>query len=81
MAVMENSASQNVFPEKLDLASALDILPPAARSAAHLVNLHLSPDDGMYGGDDRHYLSCGASALNARATSPGKIVYGGTCVL
>jgi hypothetical protein len=28
------------------------------------VNLRLSEDDGMYHGNDRHYLSCGASALN-----------------
>lgn len=28
------------------------------------VNLHLATDDGMYEGNDRHYLSCGASALN-----------------
>ena len=28
------------------------------------VNLILAADDGMYDGNDRHYLSCGASALN-----------------
>ena len=29
------------------------------------VALRLAPDDGMYSNNDAHYLSCGASALNA----------------
>lgn len=29
------------------------------------VSLRVSPEDGMYAGNDTHYLTCGASALNA----------------
>ncbi len=41
-----------------------DVLPPAVRSLASAVDLTLSPDDGMYMGNDVHYYECGASALN-----------------
>jgi SAM-dependent methyltransferase len=40
-------------------------LPGAVSHLIDGVKLDLSDDDGMYAGNDRHYLSCGASALNA----------------
>lgn len=39
-------------------------LPVATAPYFHRLILDLSPDDGMYQGNDGHYLSCGASALN-----------------
>jgi SAM-dependent methyltransferase len=63
MAAAEIQESENAYPETLDLSSVSGSLPAAAKAVAKAVNLRLSPDDGMYG-DDAHYLSCGASALN-----------------
>ncbi|MGL4238127.1 class I SAM-dependent methyltransferase [Tabrizicola sp.] len=52
-----------------------------AKIVAPQVALGLHPDDGMYNGNDDHYLSCGASALNAVAAAveragnpPGRIL-------
>lgn len=39
------------------------------RALVNRVNLRLSPSDAMYKGNDRHYLSCGASAINAILSS------------
>jgi hypothetical protein len=39
-------------------------VPQSAEPYRSSVNLNLATDDGMYQGNDRHYLSCGASALN-----------------
>jgi SAM-dependent methyltransferase len=39
-------------------------LPRQAEPFLSKVSLDLYEDDAMYGGNDRHYLSCGASALN-----------------
>ena len=56
---------RSAFGDALDLGSAFDLLPPSTKAAAASLNLRLSPDDGMnYSGDDFHYLTCGASALN-----------------
>jgi SAM-dependent methyltransferase len=38
-------------------------LPQFIEPFLHRLNLDLAPDDGMYAGNDHHYLSCGASAL------------------
>lgn len=38
--------------------------PAATRPLVSSVNLALSPEDLMHRGDDRHYLACGAGALN-----------------
>jgi SAM-dependent methyltransferase len=40
-------------------------LPPAVVHLIDKVQLDLSDDDGMYANNDAHYLSCGASGLNA----------------
>jgi len=48
----------------LDMEGTLHF-PVATRRFASSLNLSLSSDDAMYNGNDRHYLSCGASALNA----------------
>nr|VFJ67819.1 MAG: Methyltransferase domain-containing protein [Candidatus Kentron sp. FW] len=39
-------------------------LPPNTQCLIKSLNLELADDDCMYAGNDRHYLSCGASALN-----------------
>ena len=39
-------------------------IPQATEPYCDSVTLALAADDGMYNGNDRHYLSCGASALN-----------------
>ncbi len=39
-------------------------LPASVRAYLPLVNLDVAADDVMYQGNDNHYLSCGASALN-----------------
>lgn len=60
-------------------------IPQATEPYRGSVSLALATDDGMYleeGGDDRHYLSCGASALNvilsalrlSRAPDPATIL-------
>jgi len=50
----------------LPMPEALDVFPPAARTVARMLDLTLYADDGMYvAGGDLHYLSCGASGLNA----------------
>ncbi|PZQ96945.1 MAG: hypothetical protein DI533_15440 [Cereibacter sphaeroides] len=38
-------------------------LPKASAAHVHRVSLELHADDGMYQGNDYHYLSCGASAF------------------
>src|SRR5271169_6557462 len=38
-------------------------LPKFVEPFLHRLNLALADDDAMYGGNDHHYLSCGASAL------------------
>ncbi len=62
---------------KLDL----NIVDPAA-ACYDRVNLELYSGDAMYAGNDRHYLECGASALQVvlaalqlgRHTTPGSIL-------
>jgi hypothetical protein len=49
----------------MPLVAPLDLaLPSATQHLTSKVNLEIAADDGMYQGNDRHYLSCGASALN-----------------
>jgi hypothetical protein len=43
--------------------------PPVAERAFGRINLCLHPDDGMFQGNEEHYLSVGASALNAIDTA------------
>lgn len=50
--------------KRLD-ARKLQTIPEITEPYRSRVILTLAPEDGMYVGDDRHYLSCGASALNA----------------
>lgn len=44
-------------------------LPAATRPFFGPLNLALAPDDRMYRANDRHYLECGASALNVILTA------------
>jgi SAM-dependent methyltransferase len=52
-----------VFDRSLRIPDNLS-LPGATQSHLGSLRLDLAPDDGMYHGNDGHYLSCGASALN-----------------
>ena len=83
MSEADGAGSQDAFPAKLNLESAIVGLSPGARTAAAKLNLSLSLDDGMYvKGGDAHYLTCGASALNvilaaqqlAQALTPASIL-------
>jgi len=61
------NARTNLEPGKitasmLNIPSDLDI-PSSTRPYLERLNLTLSANDAMYAGNDRHYLSCGASAL------------------
>jgi hypothetical protein len=49
----------------LKVAGALAGLPTMTRPFADSLNLNIARDDEMYDGNDAHYLSCGASALNS----------------
>ncbi len=44
-------------------------LPRGTEAFLSRLRLNLSPGDAMYQGNDRHYLSCGASALNVILTA------------
>jgi hypothetical protein len=48
----------------LNVAGAVAGLPAMTRPFAGSLNLNIAPDDEMYDGNDAHYLSRGASALN-----------------
>ena len=48
----------------LEVRRAADGFPAAIKPLLRSVNVNLASDDGMYTGDDAHYLACGASALN-----------------
>jgi SAM-dependent methyltransferase len=66
--------ADNIIYKELSKASELNVpkdlaLPIPVRALANKVNVMLAPLDAMYKGNDRHYLSCGASALTAILSS------------